>query len=79
MTKKIIISFLKIGMHGPLFEKTWILFTQECFVRSFVEIGPVVLEIEEDENMKSLQQQQQQQQQKTDKFPSEKLSVQVSS
>ena len=46
---------------------------------SLVEIGPVVLEIEEDENLKSLQQQQQQQQQKTDKFPSEKLSAQVCS
>ena len=30
--------------YGPLFEQTWIPFTQGCFVRSLVEIGPVVLE-----------------------------------
>ena len=28
----------------PSFEQTWIPFTKECFVPSFVEIGPVVLE-----------------------------------
>ena len=39
---------------GPSFEQTWIPFTQGCFVPSLVEIGPVVLETE-DENVKSLQ------------------------
>ena len=29
---------------APSFEETWIPFTQGCFVPSFVEIGPVVLE-----------------------------------
>ena len=29
---------------APLFEQTWIPFTQGCFVPSLVEIGPVVLE-----------------------------------
>ena len=29
---------------GPSFEQTWIPFTQECFVPSLDEIGPVVLE-----------------------------------
>ena len=29
---------------GPLFEQTWIPYTQECFVPSLVKIGPVVLE-----------------------------------
>ena len=29
---------------GPLFEQTSILFTQGCFLSSFVEIGPMVLE-----------------------------------
>ena len=29
---------------GPSFEQTWIPFTQECFVPSLFEIGPVVLE-----------------------------------
>ena len=29
---------------GASFEQTSIPFTQECFVPSFVEIGPVVLE-----------------------------------
>ena len=29
---------------GHLFEQTWILFTQRCFVQSLVEIGSVVLE-----------------------------------
>ena len=29
---------------GPSIEQTWIPFTQECFVPSLVEIGPVVLE-----------------------------------
>ena len=29
---------------GHLFEQTWILFTQRCFVQSLVEIGIVVLE-----------------------------------
>ena len=37
--------------HGPSFEQTWIPFTQEYFVPSLVEIGPVVLE----KKMKSLQ------------------------
>ena len=30
--------------HDPSFEQTWILFTQWCFVTSFAEISPVVLE-----------------------------------
>ena len=30
--------------HDPSFEETWILFTQECFLPSLVEIGPVELE-----------------------------------
>ena len=30
---------------GPSFEQTWITITQECFVPSLVEIGPVVLEM----------------------------------
>ena len=29
---------------GPLFEQTWIPIAQECFVQSFVDIGPVILE-----------------------------------
>ena len=39
----------------------WIPFTQEYFVPSLVEIGQVVLELGEDENVKSLRQHQQQQ------------------
>ena len=31
-------------MRGPSFEQNYISFTQECFVPSLVEIGPVVLE-----------------------------------
>ena len=29
---------------GPLFQETWVPFTQGCFVPSIVEIGPVILE-----------------------------------
>ena len=29
---------------GPAFDQTWIFFSQECFVPSLVDIGPVVLE-----------------------------------
>ena len=29
---------------GSSFDQTWITFTQECFVPSWVEIGPVVME-----------------------------------
>ena len=39
----VIISPWKKG-RGPSFEQTRILITQECFVLSLVEIGPVVLE-----------------------------------
>ena len=35
--------FLKKG-HGPLFEQIWIPLIQGCFVPSFIEIGPVILE-----------------------------------
>ena len=38
-----LLSSLEKG-HGPSFEQTWIPSTQGCFVPSFVEIGPVVLE-----------------------------------
>ena len=41
--------------HGPSFEQTWIPFTYVCFVSSSFEIGRVVLQTEEDENVKSLQ------------------------
>ena len=40
---------------GPSFEQTWIPFTYVCFVSSSFEIGRVVLQTEEDENVKSLQ------------------------
>ena len=33
-----------VGVRGPLFEQMWISLTQGCFVPSFVEIGPGVLE-----------------------------------
>ena len=29
---------------GPLFEQTWMPFTQICFVSRLVEIGPVIME-----------------------------------
>ena len=38
-------NYLPLGKgQGPSFEQTWIPFNQGCFVPSFVEIGPVVLE-----------------------------------
>ena len=37
-------NYLPLEKNGPLFEQTWIPFTQGCFVPSLVEIGPVVLE-----------------------------------
>ena len=40
--KKPILSLWELN--GSSFEQTWILFTQGCFVPSWVEIGPVVLE-----------------------------------
>ena len=50
----------------PSFEQTWIPTTQQCFVQSLVEIGPVVLE--KAKNVKSLWRRQ-----TTDKFRSEML------
>ena len=38
-----LLSPLEIG-RGPLFEQTWIPFTQGCFGPILVEIGPVILE-----------------------------------
>ena len=49
-----LLSPLEIG-RGPLFEQTWIPFTQGCFGPILVEIAPACDPGEEDEIVKSLQ------------------------
>ena len=57
---------------GPSFEETWISVTQECFVPSLVEIGPVVLK-KKMKMLKNLRQQRQRRRRTMDKFWSGEL------